>query len=155
MVLARVPRARALALAALAPEGASSSRTDAARTPAPSFKVAVKARVARARRSGLHRGQWTFAFSQRRERTASDVLKQNDCSQTLALVDGSLAHTSSLTQADGRRNKGPKSGVAVLSGSTRVISVTPQTDVPPKPVKVLFAEDEDLDGRVECLSCHR
>jgi two-component system, response regulator PdtaR len=25
-----------------------------------------------------------------------------------------------------------------------VISVTPQTDVPPKPVKVLFAEDEDL-----------
>jgi CheY-like chemotaxis protein len=25
-----------------------------------------------------------------------------------------------------------------------VISVTPQTDVPPKPVKVLFADDEDL-----------
>jgi CheY-like chemotaxis protein len=31
-----------------------------------------------------------------------------------------------------------------LSGPTRVISVTSQTDVPPEPVKVLFAEDEDL-----------
>ena len=42
------------------------------------------------------------------------------------------------------RNRGVTSGVTVLLGSTRVISVTPQTDVPPKPVKVLFVEDEVL-----------
>jgi hypothetical protein len=42
MVLARVPRARALALAALAPEGASSSRTDAASTPARPSRLQLK-----------------------------------------------------------------------------------------------------------------
>jgi hypothetical protein len=31
-----------------------------------------------------------------------------------------------------------------LEGPTRVISATPQSDVPSKPVKVLFAEDEVL-----------
>ena len=88
----------------------------------------------------MHRGRWTFAFSQRRERSASDVLKQIIAARRSRWF-GSLAHTSSLTQADSRRNKGPKSGVAVLLRFTRVISVTPEASVPPKPVKVLVAED--------------
>jgi hypothetical protein len=73
--------------------------------------------------------------------------------QTLALVDGSLAHTSSSTQADSRRNKGPKSRVTMLSmRSTRVISVTPQTDVPPKPVKILFAQVIEASDAAEAIS---
>jgi hypothetical protein len=44
--------------------------------------------------------------------------------------------------SDSGRNKGDRNGVSVLLRSTRVISVTPQADVPPKPVKVLFVEDE-------------
>jgi hypothetical protein len=46
--------------------------------------------------------------------------------------------------SDSGRNKGDRNGVSVLLRSTRVIGVTPQADVPPKPVKVLFVEDEVL-----------
>ena len=67
-----------------------------------------------------------------------------DCVREPDVTVGRDRRDKEITIEERNRHREPGNGVAALSGLTRVISETPQTDAPPKQVKVLFAEDEDL-----------